>query len=272
MSMVRRSVEVGGRRRKSRDALTSRPETERLLEAARAPASPRELAGEREAIDLFARAHLAASSAPRRDDRVTARSGRTGLKAAVAAVGAVGLLSSGVAFAATGHVPLAGAIKSVTQHLTGHSDDAQQSDHGQGPKGDKTNSSHRGDTSSPSGPQAAALQGLCQAFVKDQKATHGHALEQRPFTALVTAAGGPDQVAGYCSDLSTQTHHGNSGHTGPTHHTKPTHPTHPTHPSTGPSEGPSSNPTHPTHPTHPTKPTTPTHPSSTTHKPKPTHP
>ena len=42
--MVRRGVEAGGRRRKSRDALTSRPEIERLLDAASAPASPRELA------------------------------------------------------------------------------------------------------------------------------------------------------------------------------------------------------------------------------------
>jgi hypothetical protein len=259
MSMVRRSVEAGGRRRKSRDALTSRPEIERLLDAARAPASPRELAGEREAVDVFARARLTASAVPLRDDVVVTRSARTGLKAAIASAGAVGLLSSGVAFAATGHVPFAGAISSVTRHVTGQSDEA--SDHGNGPKGDKTSAGRDENTSSPNGPKAAALQGLCHAFVKGQKATHGHALEQRPFTMLVAAAGGPEQVADFCSALPTKAHQGNPG---------PTHPTHPTHPTTGPSEDPSSGATHPTHPTHPVHPTKPTHPSSPTHKPKPT--
>jgi hypothetical protein len=271
MSMVRRSVGAGGRRRKSRDALTSRPEIERLLDAARAPASPRELAGEREAVDVFARARLSASSAPRRDDLVTARSARTGLKAAVAAAGAVGLLSSGVAFAATGHVPLAGAITAVTRHVTGQSDESSQaSDQGKSPTDDQTSPSQEGDTSSPNGPQAAALQGLCHAFVKGQKATHGHALEQRPFTALVAAAGGPDQVADFCSALPAKAHQGGPGQT---------HPTHPTHPTTGPSEHPSSGATHPTHPSHPAQPTKPAQASSPTHKPKrtratlqPTHP
>ena len=61
--MVRRDVEAGGRRRKSRDALTSHPEIERLLRAASAPASPRELAGEHAAVDLFARARLVREAA-----------------------------------------------------------------------------------------------------------------------------------------------------------------------------------------------------------------
>jgi hypothetical protein len=58
MSTVRRDVEAGGCRRKSRDALTSRPWIERLLDAVRVSGRPRELAGEHAAVDLFARAHL----------------------------------------------------------------------------------------------------------------------------------------------------------------------------------------------------------------------
>ena len=74
MSMVRRDVEAGGRRRKSRDALTSRPEIERLLDAARAPASPRELAGEQAAVAVFAAAHRrAASPSPSRGRRSRVR-------------------------------------------------------------------------------------------------------------------------------------------------------------------------------------------------------
>src|SRR5215510_6731961 len=116
MSMARRDVEAGGRRRKSRDALTSRPETERLLNAASAPASPRELAGEHAAVDLFARARLARAAAAAEPP---SRSPRTGLKAAAASVAAVVAMSSGVAFAATGHVPFADTIKQVTGQVTG---------------------------------------------------------------------------------------------------------------------------------------------------------
>jgi hypothetical protein len=257
MSMVRRSVEAGGRRRKSRGALTSRPEIERLLDAARAPASPRELAGERQAVDLFAHARLVSSPAVPADVPTRTRPARTGFKAAIAAAGAVGLLSSGVSFAATGHVPFAGAIKSVTHHVMGQDDDANASDKGHGPKGDKAIQGHQGDQSSPNGPKLVALQGACHAYVTGQKATHGHALDQRPFTNLVTAAGGEDQVSDFCAALPPKAHQGNPG------------PTHPTHPTTGPSGGPSNDPTHPSHPTKPAHPTKSTHPASPSHKPKP---
>jgi hypothetical protein len=102
MSMVRRDVEPSGRRRKSRDALTSRPEVERLLDVANSPASPRELAGERAAVDLFARARLVSPAAFAVTPK---RSSRAGFKAAAASVAAVVAMSTGVSFAATGHVP-----------------------------------------------------------------------------------------------------------------------------------------------------------------------
>ena len=58
MSTVRRDVEAGDRRRKSRNALTLRPEIECLLKAMRKPVGSRELADERVAVDLFTRARL----------------------------------------------------------------------------------------------------------------------------------------------------------------------------------------------------------------------
>ena len=268
--MVRRDVEAGGRRRKSRDALTSRPEIERLLDAASAPASPRELAGEHAAVDLFARARLVSAAAAAGPP---SRSPRAGLKAAAAAVAAVVAMSSGVAFAATGHVPFADAIKQVTRQVTGHgSDDNGSHDgaNGQNP-GSHGHQKQGDDANVPHGPRAAALHGLCRAYARGQKATHGHALEARPFSALVTAAGGAEQVEDFCASLPPKPQE-NATH--------PSHPTHPAHPSNGPSDGstPSDLGTHPTKPAHPTHPASPTHqpkpshPDSPTHQPKPSHP
>jgi hypothetical protein len=275
MSMVRRSVESGDRRRKSRDALTSRPEIERLLDAARAPASPRELAGEREAVDLFARARLDTASAPPREVGAPTRSVRTGLKAALAAAGAVGVLSSGIAFAATGHVPLVDKVISAARHLPGVHHPTP-SEHGLGPKGDSATPGDQGDKGTSKEPKPAQLHGLCRAYTKGQKATHGHALENGAFTRLVKVAGGPDQVEAYCASLPPKTHQGGPGPSNPTQgtpsdepsdgNTHPAHPTHPTHPT---------HPSHPAHPSHPTQGSSPTkkpHPTHPTKKPHPTHP
>jgi hypothetical protein len=246
MSMVRRGVESGARRRKYRDALTSRPEVERLLDVASAPASPRELAGEQAAVDLFARARLVSPAtlvaAPK-------RSSRAAFKAAAASIAAVVAMTSGVSFAATGHVPFSDTIQRAARTLTGHSTDTE---------GSNGHHARPGDSSSPQGPKAAALAGLCRAFRHGQKATHGHALEARPYTALVAAAGSKDQVEGFCATLT------------PRLRASATHPTHPSHP-TKPNRTHGTNPTHPTHPAHPTHPTHPTHPPSQAHTPKPTH-
>jgi hypothetical protein len=180
------------------------------------------------------------------------RSPRTGLKAAAASVAAVVAMSSGVAFATTGHVPFAGALKQVTRQVTGQGSDG----HPDGTHGRTTD----GESQSPNGPKAAALHGLCRAYARGQKATHGHALEARPFTGLVLAAGGADQIETFCGSLPPQAHDG------------ATHPSHPTHPTTGPSDGPTPSEPGGTHATDPTHPTKPTHTSQPTHKPKPSHP
>ncbi len=193
-----------------------------------------------------------------------ARSTRTGVKAAVVSAGAVLLLSSGVAFAATGHAPW-NVIGAAGGGRTTSSDGAT-------------------DSGTPSsGPHAQAFHGLCRAYLSGNKAVHGHALQSPAFTALVTAAGGADNVAAFCapivaapSDHPTQpTHPAATEPSAPTQPTHPTHPTHPAHPRTprirrtrrirrtprtrstpltGPT-APTGSPAHPRpHPTHPTHP------------------
>src|SRR5215212_3258757 len=253
MSMERREVEAGGRRRKSRDALTSRPRIERLLDAAGAPAVPRELAGEHAAVDLFARARLMSSTTPPRDETSVTRSARTGLKAAVAAAAAVGLLSTGAAFAASGHAPwskpsAAPASSTQTTDTADPSDPTQPTDPGDpssGPSEDSSQNSSQG-----TGPNAHAFGGLCRAYTSGNKAEQGQALESPAFAALVAAAGGADNVATYCGTVTS----GPSG-------SHPTHPAHPTQAVT---------PTHPTHPAHPTQGASPTHPAHPTQAATPT--
>lgn len=250
--MVRRAVETGVRRRKSRDALTSRPEVERLLHAASAPASPRELAGEHAAVEAFHRAHLVSSAYPGRDDMRVTQTARTGLKAAIAAAGAVGLLSTGVAFAASGHAPW-------SQHAAGaaastHATDPTHPTHPTQPTHPTAGSSDAPDST---GPDSHAFGGLCRAYTSGNKTEHGQALESPAFAALVTAAGGLDNVASFCSTVST----GPSAHpTHPTHPAKPTQAASPTHPTPPAKPSQAATPTQPTHPAHPTQGTTPSHP------------
>ena len=185
-----------------------------------------------------------------------ARSARTGLKAAIAAAGAVGLLSTGVAFAASGHAPWSAspAATDASTHAAAPTHPTHPS-HSTDPSDDPSESP--GDDSGSTGPNVHAFGGLCRAYMSGNKADHGKALQSPAFMALVTAAGGVDNVTAYCATVS----HGPSGH--PTHPAKPTRAASPTHPAK-PSKA--ASPTHPA-PTHPVEPgggaspTLPVHPS-----------
>ena len=65
----------------------SSPQVDRLLDSARAPATPPELAREDEAVMLFHRAHLDRATASRRDDMRATPSARTGVKVQFHVVG-----------------------------------------------------------------------------------------------------------------------------------------------------------------------------------------
>jgi hypothetical protein len=191
-----------------------------------------------------------------------APSARTGLKAAVAAAGAVGLLSTGVAFAASGHAPWSHASAAPAESTSTDAADPTHPTHPAHPSGGPSDGS-----SHSTGPNAHGYVGLCRAYTVGKKSEHGGALESPAFVALVTAAGGEDNVEAFCGTV-TQGHSG-SHPTHPAHPTQavtPTHPAHPTHPA---------EPTQATSPTHPTQAVTPTHPAqpTPTHQPtdKPSH-
>src|SRR3954447_26051617 len=151
-------------RRRGQQSLdgASSPQVDRLLDSARAPATPPELAREDEAVILFHRAHLDRATAPRRDDVRATPSARTGVKAAVVSAGAVLLLSSGVAFAATGHAPWQ-AVHAPAGDRSTASDDT--------PSEDGTPST---------GPAASGFRGLCRAYLSGHKTVHGRAIQSPP--------------------------------------------------------------------------------------------
>ncbi len=197
---------------------------------------------------------------------MTPRAARTGLKAALASAGAVALLSTGAAFAATGHAPWSNGPTPASAAATA---DHTMPTH-------PTRPSHSVPTDDPSqragGPDAHAMWGLCRAYQAGAKATHGRALQSPAFVALELAAGGADQVATYCATLPTP----GGADAAPSQPAHPTHPTHPTHPAK-PTQA--ASPTHPTHPAHPAPPShpapshqTPSHPRSSSHPLPPSHP
>ena len=87
-------------------------------------------------------------------------SARTGVKAAVVSAGAVLLLSSGVAFAASGHTPWQAAETSAGAGTTATSATS--------PDGTPT-----------TGPATHAFRGLCRAYLSGNKTVHGRALRAR---------------------------------------------------------------------------------------------
>lgn len=231
------------------------PRVERLLEAARAPGTSRELASEDAAMMHFHRAHLERVHTTR-EEPMSKPSPRAGLKAAIASAGVVALMSTGAAFAASGHAPWSAAASGRPTTIPSHShptDDPSETATDETSESTDPTAPESGGTT---GPDAHAYPGLCRAYAAGQKNDHGDALTSPAFVALVTAAGGPDAVTDFCASLAPAPGH-------PTHPAKPSHPVAPSH----------AVPTHPVHthpvPTHPV----PSHPDSTSHPSAPaTHP
>lgn len=180
---------------------------------------------------------------------------RAGLKAAIASAGVVALMSTGVAFAASGHAPWSGVAAGRPTAIPSHShptDDPSET------VTDDPSESSAPSSDGTAGPDAHAYPGLCRAYAAGQKSEHGDALSSPAFAALVAAAGGPDAVTDFCASLAPAP--GHATHPAkPSHPAAPTHPAHPTHPAS---------PTHPVAPTHPAPThTVPTHPTAPTHSP-----
>jgi hypothetical protein len=113
--------------------------------------------------------------------------------------------AAAVATAATGGVALAAATNTLPDQAQSVAHDilnAPSPDHGkpsQAPSQAATpdaKSSH-----APKGTPSPSLRGLCTAYQAGVADSHGKAMSNPAFSALVTAAGGTDQVADYCTKL-----------------------------------------------------------------------
>jgi hypothetical protein len=206
------------------------------LAAAAAPAYPAELAGRPLALAAFQAARLQPSPEQRRPSMT--KNWLTKLLTAKVAALAAATVASGVAIAAgTGALP-GPATDTPTKTPTAPAPDTGRplgTMHATGRP--STTPSHPTPAGAASLPPTA-LVGLCHAYLAGAGHAHGKALDSPAFTALITAAGGRDNVDGYCTALlatpagSAATHPGTPAKpTGaPTGH--PTGPpaTHPTGP------------------------------------------
>src|SRR5215211_1242013 len=178
----------------------------RLLAAMTAPAAPQELAGERQAMASFAAAMR--SHPPTLSPRRTAvpRKVLTIKAAAAALVAALSL--GGVAAAASGLLPdQASPVADQAPATTGA--DAAAHGLGKAAAANLGGSANAGSAdgqgrASATGPDVtrAARAGLCRAWQAGQGADHGRRMDAVAFQALVEAAGGADQVAAYCQDVT----------------------------------------------------------------------
>jgi hypothetical protein len=179
-----------------------------VLAAAAAPPRPEELAGEREAVAEF---RAVTRSTPHRagSRRPTVPTRFLSLKLA-AAVAIAALSVAGVAGAATGTLP--DAAQRVAHRILGVAGVPSADDHalrgggasgGQSAGKPSSTSDH-----SPTGPDVtgAAKAGLCRAWAAGQGATNGGKADATAFKALADAAGGADQIAGFCADVLKPTH------------------------------------------------------------------
>jgi hypothetical protein len=187
-----------------------------LLAAAAAPARDRELAGEQVAVAAFRDARLA-TAPQRRRPRMLKIALANLLSVKIA--GAAALTAGGIALAAAaGTLPGQHREEPTTPVNT----DVVGTTSVTGPATSKAQEKKPDDNPSPS----PSLSGLCQAYTAGAGSEHGKAHDNPAFSALVTAAGGADQVPAFCADLLAD-QPGKSGHP----QDKPGHaPDRPTHP------------------------------------------
>jgi hypothetical protein len=178
----------------------------RLLAAAAAPAAPQELASQQRVMAEFAAVMRACppTLSPR---RTPVPSKVFTIKAAAAALVAV-LSIGGIAAAATGLLP--GQASPVADQATATTAaDAAAHGLGQAAAANLAGTAQAGSTAGQGraaavGPDAtgAARAGLCRAWQAGQGTDHGRQMDAVAFQALADAAGGADQVAAYCQDVT----------------------------------------------------------------------
>ena len=178
----------------------------RLLAAAAAPAAAEELAGEQRALGEFAA--VMRSTPPTLSPRRTAVARKVfTIKAAAAALVAV-LSVGGIAAAATGLLPGQAspvadqAAATTAADAAAHGLDRAAAANVGGPaQAGATDGQGRESAVGPDA-TAAARAGLCQAWQSGQGGDQGRRMDAVAFQALADAAGGADNVAAYCEDVS----------------------------------------------------------------------
>ncbi len=158
-----------------------------LLAAMSAPPDTEELAGQAAIVAAFAaaaRSHSPQLIDPRRSRVLTKL---LTAKAAAAVLGV--LMTGGVAAAATGNLPA--PAQQAAHALLGSAGVPAPAE------ATATTRAH------PAGPAAAsAAQGLCRAWSAGQGGQRGSKLDAPAFAALTKAAGGTNQIAAYCAQVT----------------------------------------------------------------------
>jgi hypothetical protein len=183
------------------DGAPATPPLAALLSAARAPAHPDELSGERAALAAFERAaQLAPVPSPRRTNVLKSTLAKI-LTVKVAVVAAAAAGATGVVLASTSGVLTPGdgpadhgPAGKPAVHSSAHAPSGTPRDGGGEGKGDAGTS---GEAPSPS------MAGLCNAYAARKADNPGKALDNPAFTALITAAGGEENVDEYCETVES---------------------------------------------------------------------
>jgi hypothetical protein len=175
-----------------------------LLRAAAAPVHPTELAGEQAALAAFqAAAALDPAPEPRRPSTLRSVLAKLLTVKAVLVLAAVG--TTGVVLAASnGAVPVPWTSEPAEPPAVTRTTSA--------PASTRTPEARTSPNSPPAGTQstpAPSLSGLCQAYLAQMDQNPGSDPAGNPaFTALVTAAGGAENVPEFCADLAAEQPHG----------------------------------------------------------------
>jgi hypothetical protein len=207
-----------------------------VLRAAAAPARPDELTGERAALAAYSNpAQLGPVPESRRLSMLKSTLAKALTVKAALVIAALG--ASGVALAASaGALPTPWSGPPATPPATSRSHTPPAAPPVT-PTGRPSDAGKPSGTGTPAGATPdPSLAGLCQAYTAQVGENPGKALESPAFAALITAAGGRDEVPAYCdalaedhptgkpSDLPTPTEHGNAPSTHPTPSNRPSTP------------------------------------------------
>ncbi|HEY7596081.1 MAG TPA: hypothetical protein VH969_23260 [Actinophytocola sp.] len=168
-----------------------------VLHVAAAPAHPAELSGERAALAAFEAAQLTPAPSPRRQNVLKSTLAKIlTVKAAVVLAAAAG--TTGVVLAST-----SGALTPSDGPSEHRPADHPPAVHSPAHTPAGTSRDNNGDSAGKSGDAPSpSMAGLCNAYEAHKDDNPGKALDSPAFKALISAAGGEDNVDEYCDAIA----------------------------------------------------------------------